>query len=588
MSKTKELTKTRGFKIALIATILVVAILTTALLVIFLNDEDEYDEGFWLLTEDISKYVSLNADDYKKAVLTIDKVEEVTMTDVDKYIRNAQIEAYKDKLVTVNTGAVKDEDTVVLWYRGEVNLGTDTEPNWVEFLGGSNYNGTSAYSLRIGSGSFIPGFEEALVGIEIQNTNINVVKGANKQVGVAGNIVYITYNYTATDEDGKTKTGSMTDRVDLRKDTEGNYTGVSRYSKELRDALDGLYVKEYIKKDGQIAKFTESFDMTQDLKNDTVVLSNIQVTGIVTEENVVTIEVPFPDPYTNNEDLAGKKARWFVAIDEIQRLPEDADTLEDVDYTFISTKLGIKYESILALAAEQNMKKKDDSTIVPVLTEDEISEIGNDKTKQEAAVVANYKEYILAAMKEQRESTIATAIQNAFWEYIIEKVEVKEYPEGLVEQYIEAMRQSAQAEFDQYTQSQGSASISTLAQYLVNYYDAKYFPSVDKIEEGFEMMAKEQLRSEMALYYIAASERLTMTKSERDKTADEEMKALIEYYNDYYQSAGQLSEGESFTEQDMVRAGITRRSLVENVYLQRVNEYIAKTLREYVQFKNAE
>ena len=143
--------------------------------------KEEYDDGFWLLTENMNDYISLNADDYKKAVLTIDKVEEITMEDVDTYIRDAQIKAYADKLVTVNTGTVQDEDTVVLWYRGEVNLGTAEEPNWVEFLGGSNYNST-AYSLRIGSGNFIPGFEEALIGVDITNTNINIVKGANKQV----------------------------------------------------------------------------------------------------------------------------------------------------------------------------------------------------------------------------------------------------------------------------------------------------------------------------------------------------------------------------------------------------------------------
>ena len=526
-----------------------------------------YDEGFWLLTEDMDDYISLKADDYKKAVLTIDKVEEITMDDVDEYIRNAQIEAYADKLVTVNTGAVQDEDTVILWYRGEVNIGTEAEPNWVEFLGGSNFNST-AYSLRIGSGNFIPGFEEALIGIDIATTNINIVKGSKKQVGVDGDIVYISYKYTSTDSDGKIKSGTMTDRVDLRKDADGNYTGISRYSKEMRDALLGLYVKDYVKVDGKVASFNESFDMTQDLKADTVKVSNIQVTGIVTEENCKTIEVAFPDPYSNNPELAGKKARWDVVIDEIRRLPEDAPTLEEVDYSFISTKLGITYTAILN-----------------VLSSDEISEIGSDTTKQKAAVVANYKKYIFEAMKDQRESTIASALQTAFWEYIIEKVEVKQYPAGMVEEYIEVMRANAQAEYEQYTSTYGNTLYPTLADYLVNYYDAKYFPTTDKVEEGFKKMAEEQLRSEMALYYIASAEGLTLSKKERDKTAEEEMKALIDYYTAYYQSAGQLSSGESFTEQDMVNAGITRRSLIENVYLQKVNEYITKTLRELVEFK---
>ena len=534
--------------------------------------KDAYDDGFWLLTEDVSKYISLNEDDYKKAVLTIDSVEEVTMEDVEKYIRNAQIESYASSLVSLNKGTVQNEDTVVLWYRGEVNIGTDAEPNWVEFLGGSNYN-SEAYSLRIGSGNFIPGFEEALVGINIEETNINVVKGANKQVGKDGDIVYIKYNYSATDKDGKTKTGTMTDRVDLSKDADGKYTGVSRYSDALREGLVGLNVKDYIKgDDGQIAKFTtESFDMTQDLENDTVVVSNVQVVGIVVEENVKQIEVAFPTPYKSNEDLAGKKARWYVAIDEIQRLPENTPTLDDIDYNFISTTLGINYQAVLN-----------------VMEPDEISEVGADTDKQKAAVVANYKDYIFEAMKESRESTIATSIQNAFWEYIIDKVVVKEYPEGMVEQYIEAMRANAQAEFDEYTASEGNPSIATLEQYLVNSYSDDYFPSVDKIEDGFRKMAEEQLKSELALYYIAANERLTLSKKERDQVAEEEMAALIEYYTYYFQSTGQLSADQTFTEQDMANGGITRRSLVEKVYLNKVNTYIAETLRESVQFKNAE
>ena len=76
---------------------------------------------------------------------------------------------------------------------------------------------------------------------------------------------------------------------------------------------------------------------------------------------------------------------------------------------------------------------------------------------------------------------------------IIEKVEVKKYPEGMVEEYTEAMRQNAQAEYEEYTSTYGNTLYPTLADYLVNYYDAKYFPTTDKINEGFEKMAKEQL-----------------------------------------------------------------------------------------------
>lgn len=543
--------------------------------------KDEYDDGFWLLTADIKKYASLNEDDYKKAVLTIDAIEEIKMEDVEKYIRNKQIEAYTGKTEKLeHEGTVKVDDSVALWYRGEVNIGTADAPQWVEFLGGSNYHDAAAFSLRIGSGNFIPGFEDKLEGIDIKDMGIRVYKDKDNAVGQVANaetnIAYISYTYTYTDEDGKTKTGTLTDRVDLNKEGE-SYTGISRYSNALRDSLFGVKAQSYVRNaDGKVATFEESFDMTGDLKPETVKVTNVRVVGIVVKENVQVIEVAFPDPYSNTPELAGKTARWYVAIDSISR-PVDLAAADAVDYSFVSTKLGITYQSLLALSGDN-----------AILTEADIKAIGDDKAKQEAAVLSHYKAYIFEAMKEQRESKIAEAIQTAFWKYIIDKLEVKQYPEDMVEQYVAAMKANAQAEFEQYTSSEGGTSISTLAEYLVNYYDAKYFPSTDKIDEGFRKMAEEQLRSEMALYYIAASERLTMSKSERDKTAEEEMKALIEYYTAYYQSMGQLSKDEVLTEQDMVNGGITRRTLVENVYLQRVNAYIAQTLRPLVQFKTAE
>ncbi|BBP91287.1 hypothetical protein BsIDN1_49050 [Bacillus safensis] len=58
------------------------------------------------------------------------------------------------ELVVKEEGAIENGDTVVLDFEG--------------FVDGEAFEGGKAenYSLEVGSGSFIPGFEEQLVGLE--------------------------------------------------------------------------------------------------------------------------------------------------------------------------------------------------------------------------------------------------------------------------------------------------------------------------------------------------------------------------------------------------------------------------------------
>ena len=67
------------------------------------------------------------------------------------------------RLMTLDEGKVENEDTVTIDFEGF----TGDEP----FIGGKAEN----YELVIGSGTFIPGFEEGLIGVEIgQHVDVNV------------------------------------------------------------------------------------------------------------------------------------------------------------------------------------------------------------------------------------------------------------------------------------------------------------------------------------------------------------------------------------------------------------------------------
>ena len=85
------------------------------------------------------------------------KIEQVEYTvkqdDIDKELKQAQERA--SRLIDVTNRAIKDGDTVTLDYSGFVGK--------EQFKGGTAEN----QQLVIGSGQFIPGFEEQLIGIKI-------------------------------------------------------------------------------------------------------------------------------------------------------------------------------------------------------------------------------------------------------------------------------------------------------------------------------------------------------------------------------------------------------------------------------------
>ena len=90
----------------------------------------------------------------------VDKIEiEVTDEEIQAELNTER--ENNSRTITVEDRAVKDGDMTVIDFEGFVD--------GVPFDGGKGEN----YPLTIGSGSFIPGFEEALVGVEL-NTEVDV------------------------------------------------------------------------------------------------------------------------------------------------------------------------------------------------------------------------------------------------------------------------------------------------------------------------------------------------------------------------------------------------------------------------------
>ncbi len=116
------------------------------------------------LEADVAKDVSIDRNQYFGVTLTIPDSLRIEDEDVTEYI-NTSILYPKREAVNGST-EVKDKalalgDDAFIYYKGFVD--------GKEFDGGSNWDDEKPYQLGLGSGAFIPGFEDGLVGV-VPNT----------------------------------------------------------------------------------------------------------------------------------------------------------------------------------------------------------------------------------------------------------------------------------------------------------------------------------------------------------------------------------------------------------------------------------
>ncbi|OFI46633.1 trigger factor [Floricoccus penangensis] len=114
----------------------------------------------WVITADVVVKPEVKLGDYKNLEVSVDVDKEVSDEEVD-----ARIERERNNLaeLVLKDAAAEDGDTVVIDFVGSVD--------GVEFDGGKADN----FSLELGSGQFIPGFEEQLVGHKAGETvDVNV------------------------------------------------------------------------------------------------------------------------------------------------------------------------------------------------------------------------------------------------------------------------------------------------------------------------------------------------------------------------------------------------------------------------------
>ena len=104
--------------------------------------------------------VEIDRADYAGITLTVPDSLKIEDEDVEAYIQSSIL--FSRRSAVNGTTMVKDQalklgDDAYIYYKGFVD--------GKEFEGGSNWDDEKPYSLGLGSGSFIPGFEDGLVGV---------------------------------------------------------------------------------------------------------------------------------------------------------------------------------------------------------------------------------------------------------------------------------------------------------------------------------------------------------------------------------------------------------------------------------------
>ena len=180
---------------------------------------------------DVSDYLVIKDDEYKNLTVQVPAAGKVTEEEINEEIENSfyYLEDYDDLIIKKTEGKVKTGDTVNIDYVGT----KDGE----EFDGGSS----EGYDLEIGSGTFIDGFEDGLIGKEIgSEVDLNLTFPENygvEDLNGADVVFHVTINYV-------TELPELTD--DIAKELSGGeYDNVEDYVESVRSDLQANYDEEY-------------------------------------------------------------------------------------------------------------------------------------------------------------------------------------------------------------------------------------------------------------------------------------------------------------------------------------------------------
>ena len=463
--------------------IIIAAVSIAAFLVLFvagLLAVIENSRHFDYMQEDLSKYITLSEGDYKGISLDFE-FDEIGENDLQRKI-NALLCKNKNKTPLYNGANVINMpitlgDVVKIYYRSYT---VDKDGNEVDVENSSNLF-DKAYELEIGSGTFISGFEEALIGIIPKEYPREVGRVTEGKV-MANDVIYLSYD--AIYPDGSTETVSA-ERIDLAsKGVDKKYgTGFKNFFVGGKSPVGAsLNAKEI----GKTMAEQEVFNFAE---GGSAVYYNMKIEYAIREtQPPLTIDVRFPSTYFE-ESLRGVDVKFDVYIQSVVFY----DTPE-YNEEFITKTLKIK--------------------------ESDLSEYEGE------GIVEKHKAMLYEEILKQEQKNRRSVYENEIWEYLHDKVKVKKLPESEVNKYYLSEYNQMYSTYISYQQSYNSVDAFARAYYGLS-ANADWKGHINSL-------AEEIVTEKIIFYYILRTESLIPEGEAYDELYNEVFGESLEYYKDVY------------------------------------------------------
>ena len=305
----------------------------------------------WTLTAEVVTKPEVKLGDYQNLEVAVEASKEVTDEEVD-----AKLERERNGLaeLVIKDEAAQDGDTVVIDFVGSV----DGE----EFDGGKGDN----YSLELGSGQFIPGFEEQLVGHKAGETvNVEVTFPEDYQAeDLAGKAaVFVT---TIHEVKGK-EVPELDDELakDLDEEVETLDELKAKYRKELEESKEAAYndaveaaAIELAVENAEIVYLPGEMVHEEVHRAMNEFLGNMQRQGISPEMYYQITGTTEEDLHAQHEADADKRVKTNLVIEAVAKAEgfeaSEADVEAEIDH--LATEYNMPVEQVRSLLSPEMLK----------------------------------------------------------------------------------------------------------------------------------------------------------------------------------------------------------------------------------------
>ncbi|HEP5009219.1 TPA: trigger factor [Streptococcus pyogenes] len=305
----------------------------------------------WTLSAEVVTKPEVKLGDYKNLVVEVDASKEVSDEDVD-----AKIERERQNLaeLIIKDGEAAQGDTVVIDFVGSVD--------GVEFDGGKGDN----FSLELGSGQFIPGFEDQLVGAKAgDEVEVNVTFPESYQ---AEDLAGKAAKFRTTIHEVKTKEVPELDD-ELAKDIDEDVDTLEdlkvKYRKELEaaqetaydDAVEGAAI-ELAVANAEIVDLPEEMIHEEVNRSVNEFMGNMQRQGISPEMYFQLTGTTQEDLHNQYSAEADKRVKTNLVIEAIAKAEgfEATDSEIEQEINDLATEYNMPADQVRSLLSADMLK----------------------------------------------------------------------------------------------------------------------------------------------------------------------------------------------------------------------------------------